>query len=96
MAKRPTKKTTSSETGTPKTAAKPAGVNGTPPARSRKTARSSTTAPKRARAGAKTEVRAPSSEEIAARAYELFAARGYEHGHDLEDWLRAEADLRAR
>ncbi len=31
---------------------------------------------------------------IATRAYELFCARGCEPGHDLEDWLRAEAELR--
>jgi HSP20 family protein len=30
---------------------------------------------------------------IARRAYELFEARGREHGHDWEDWLRAEAEL---
>jgi hypothetical protein len=27
------------------------------------------------------------------RAYELFEARGDEHGHDLEDWFRAESEL---
>jgi hypothetical protein len=31
--------------------------------------------------------------EIAHRAFELFAARGGEHGHDVEDWLRAEQEL---
>jgi hypothetical protein len=31
---------------------------------------------------------------VAARAYELFRARGGEPGHDVEDWLRAEAELR--
>ena len=30
---------------------------------------------------------------IAHRAYELFAARGFEHGHDVEDWLVAEHEL---
>lgn len=30
---------------------------------------------------------------IARRAHELFEARGREHGHDLEDWLRAESEL---
>jgi HSP20 family molecular chaperone IbpA len=30
---------------------------------------------------------------IARRAYELFEARGYEHGHDWEDWFRAESEL---
>ncbi|MFT3699260.1 MAG: DUF2934 domain-containing protein [Kofleriaceae bacterium] len=33
-------------------------------------------------------------EAIAAKAYELFMERGGEHGHDVEDWLRAEAALR--
>lgn len=32
-------------------------------------------------------------EVIAVRAYELFLARGAEHGKDEEDWLRAEAEL---
>lgn len=31
---------------------------------------------------------------IRARAYEIFQQRGCQHGHDLEDWLRAEAELR--
>jgi hypothetical protein len=35
------------------------------------------------------------SDAIAAKAYERFVARGGEHGHDVEDWLAAEADLRA-
>jgi len=30
---------------------------------------------------------------IALRAYELFEARGSEHGHDCEDWFRAESEL---
>jgi HSP20 family protein len=34
-------------------------------------------------------------QEIARRAYELFEERGYEHGHDFEDWARAEAELLA-
>jgi hypothetical protein len=31
--------------------------------------------------------------EIARRAYSYYVARGYENGHDQEDWTRAEADL---
>ncbi|MEP6863084.1 MAG: DUF2934 domain-containing protein [Deltaproteobacteria bacterium] len=38
---------------------------------------------------------APSLDDIAARAHERFVERGGEHGHDVEDWLAAEADLRA-
>lgn len=30
---------------------------------------------------------------IAHRAHELFEARGREHGHDREDWFRAESEL---
>ncbi len=30
---------------------------------------------------------------IACRAYELFKARGSEHGRDLQDWFRAESQL---
>ena len=32
-------------------------------------------------------------EYISLRAYQLWEARGCEHGHDLEDWLRAEAEI---
>jgi hypothetical protein len=31
---------------------------------------------------------------IARRAYGLYEERGREHGHDLDDWLRAERELR--
>ena len=31
---------------------------------------------------------------IARRAYDLYLARGCEPGHDVEDWLQAERDLR--
>ena len=35
-----------------------------------------------------------SHEDIAARAYLLFLSRGGQHGGDLADWYRAEAELR--
>ena len=35
-----------------------------------------------------------SRERIAARAYELWEARGRPEGSDLEDWLKAETELR--
>jgi len=38
----------------------------------------------------------PTHDEIAQRSYELFLARGGVHGHDVEDWLQAEADLNSR
>ena len=42
----------------------------------------------------------PGAEElqsaIAARAHDLYVARGADDGHDLEDWLQAEREIRAR
>ena len=35
-------------------------------------------------------------EEIRRRAYELFEARGGDDGHELEDWLRAEEEIKGR
>ena len=31
--------------------------------------------------------------QIRLRAYELYEARGREDGHELDDWLRAEAEI---
>jgi len=43
-----------------------------------------------------TNQRSESREQaIARRAYELYCARGYEDGHDVEDWVNAERELRA-
>jgi hypothetical protein len=36
----------------------------------------------------------PSQEQIARRAYEIFLARGGEHGQHVDDWLQAERELR--
>lgn len=38
----------------------------------------------------------PTREEIEQRAYEIYLARGGEHGSDLEDWIQAECELRQR
>jgi len=61
-----------------------------------------TSAPKAVKAGAgNTTMSAsaakslPSREEIAKRAFELYLARGGEHGHDAEDWAQAESELGA-
>lgn len=35
-------------------------------------------------------------EEIRRRAYTLYEQRGREDGHDVDDWLRAEAELTAQ
>lgn len=42
------------------------------------------------------ETRSPTNEEIARRAFELYLARGREHGRAQEDWLTAERELRQR
>jgi DUF2934 family protein len=34
--------------------------------------------------------------DIARRAFELYCARGCRHGHDLDDWLAAERELRGK
>jgi hypothetical protein len=36
----------------------------------------------------------PTSAEIGCRAYEIFFERGSVHGHDLDDWLQAEHELK--
>jgi hypothetical protein len=45
---------------------------------------------------AATTVAEPSEQEIAIRAHELFLKRGGEAGHELEDWLQAERELKAQ
>jgi hypothetical protein len=60
-----------------------------------------TSAPKAAKAGGGKKVKTsaakavPTHEAIASRAYQLYLARGGEHGHDAEDWARAESELGA-
>jgi hypothetical protein len=61
-----------------------------------------TSAPKAVKAGAgkktkaaSTAKAAPTHDEIAKRAYELYLARGSEHGHDEQDWAQAESELGA-
>ena len=36
----------------------------------------------------------PFREKIEARAHEIYLARGAEPGHELEDWLQAEQEIR--
>lgn len=50
-------------------------------------------APKRKTSAKVTEIRAVTHEEIAALAHRFWAERGFQHGHDAEDWLRAEQTL---
>lgn len=62
-----------------------------------------TSAPKAVKAGASQTAKAasaavkpsPSHDEIAKRAYELYLARGAEHGHAEQDWAQAESELGA-
>jgi Protein of unknown function (DUF2934) len=35
-------------------------------------------------------------DEVAQLAHKFWAERGCQHGHDLEDWVRAEQELRRR
>lgn len=42
------------------------------------------------------QVSEPSRDDIALRAYNLYQARGAEDGRDMDDWLRAERELRER
>ncbi|MEO8484578.1 MAG: DUF2934 domain-containing protein [Acidobacteriota bacterium] len=39
------------------------------------------------------DLRDQRQERIAARAFELYEARGGEHGQDLDDWLQAEQQI---
>jgi hypothetical protein len=36
------------------------------------------------------------SRQIARRAFEIFLSRGGSHGHDMDDWLKAELEVNAR
>jgi hypothetical protein len=93
------KKTTTANTAAKKTPpTKKTATNKTTPSRDKPT--TTTTSHKTT----KTKVEAPmilrtrsepTYEDIARRAYVLFEARGYAHGHHLEDWARAEQELRA-
>ena len=38
----------------------------------------------------------PTEEQIRLRAYQFYEQRGREPGHDVEDWMRAEHELRSR
>lgn len=59
-----------------------------------KTTKTMTTTARAKTARSKTDAgTAVSLDAIADRAFHYYAARGGEHGHDLEDWLRAEREL---
>jgi hypothetical protein len=61
----------------------------------KKTATTKTVAPKKTTARLKKSPASVTHEDIALAAYAKFEARGHHHGHDVEDWIAAEAELRA-
>lgn len=86
-------KTTSSQTSTkPKAASSTRATLKTPPASTTATLKvTKTVAPLKL-----SKPQPLSHAEVAQRAYELFCKRGYVHGYDVEDWIQAERDIRAR
>ena len=63
-------------------------------AKSRKTDDSIATAADRA-PKAQAQPATVTNSDIARRAYDLYLGRGCEHGHDVDDWMQAERELRA-
>ena len=61
----------------------------------RKTVKANATAPKSVKASSTKAASssAPTFEDIAKRSYEIYLARGAQPGHEVEDWLTAEAEL---
>ena len=49
--------------------------------------------PKKPMVNAPVESHPNLEEEIRRRAYELYEERGREDGHDVDDWLHAEAEI---
>ena len=57
------------------------------------------TTPKKSPAPGATRASTPNGSQedaIARRAYEIYQARGGDHGADVEDWLQAEREIRSR
>lgn len=69
------------------------------PAKPRKTATKMTAAPSNVTeittSSNGTEKKAP-YEQVAQLAHRFWAERGHQHGHDAEDWFRAEQELRGK
>ena len=62
----------------------------------RKTVKAKATAAKSVKASGAAVEAPPSYDSIAKRSYELYLARGAQPGHEVEDWLAAEAELTAK
>jgi hypothetical protein len=65
------------------------------PAKPRKTAAKTIAAENGTATNGVTEIKY-SHEQVAQLAHKYWAERGRQHGHHLEDWFRAEQELRAR
>ena len=60
----------------------------------RKTVKAKASAAKSVKASTtSTGASAPSFQDIAKRSYEIYLSRGGASGHEVEDWLTAEAEL---
>jgi hypothetical protein len=60
----------------------------------RKTVKAKESAPKSVKASTQVATAAaPTTEQIAKRSYEIYLSRGAQPGHEVEDWLAAEAEL---
>lgn len=66
------------------------------PSKNPRTTRKTAAAKKPAANGNTSNGRSDLNELIRQRAYELYLERGSEDGHAAEDWLRAEAEVRAQ
>jgi hypothetical protein len=60
----------------------------------RKTGDAFTTAANRSSKSLQNRSAQRTQSDIARRACDLYLTRGCEHGHDVDDWLQAERDLR--
>ncbi|MDP9052347.1 MAG: DUF2934 domain-containing protein [Acidobacteriota bacterium] len=63
------------------------------PAKPRATAAKKTTTAKQQTVAEKVTATTPNHEEIARLAQQYWAERGWQHGQDKQDWLRAEREL---
>ena len=66
------------------------------PAKRKKTAAKKTTEKKAEAATGIAMVKPVSQEEVARLAHRFWAERGYQHGKHVDDWFRAEQELRSK
>jgi Protein of unknown function (DUF2934) len=80
------------DTSRPRASGPDIGMTENPRKKSQKTSTPASSRSTKKRIAASAQVK---HDDVARRAYDLFLARGCEHGHDLDDWLQAERELRA-